>query len=68
MWPFKRAKEAPSGQAPSSRTRKVLDLGDDPLRHAGGGIIRKGDPMLNLLKKGEPFVADRRDDGLWDVD
>lgn len=51
--------------------REVHDLGDDPLNHDGDGTIREGDPMYDLMMRmatsGEPMVAQRRDDGMWEV-
>lgn len=51
--------------------REVHDLGDDPLNHDGDGTIREGDPMYDLMMRmaesGKPMMANRREDGLWEV-
>lgn len=45
---------------------QVLDLGDDPLDPHGDGTIRKGDPLYDLMMGGA-LMANRREDGKWDV-
>lgn len=49
----------------------VMDLGDDPLNHDGDGVIRPGDPGWALFEQvmngGGAVLANRRDDGTWDV-
>lgn len=44
-------------------------LGDNPLDPHGNGILKKGDPLFDMLMRGDPrgVVAKRRNDGTWDV-
>lgn len=49
-----------------ARGVQVLDLGDDPLDPHGDGTIRKGDPLYDLMMGGA-LMANRREDGKWDV-
>lgn len=61
--PF-RCKPRPVEMAPGSERR---DLGPDPLDPHGDGTIRPGDPLWQVFESGQPIIAERRDDGEWDV-
>ena len=51
----------------ASPEAEVHDLGDDPLDPHGDGTIGPGDPMWDVFTSGKPMIANRRDDGQWDV-
>jgi len=46
----------------------VIHLGNDPLDPHGDGTIRAGDPLFNLMTGGKAMIANRREDGNWDVE
>lgn len=61
---FWRRKKSPQ-PAPSP---DVADLGSDPLDPHGDGTLRPGDPLFDsLFDGGGAMLAERRDDGQWNV-
>ena len=46
----------------------VIHLGNDPLDPHGDGTIRAGDPLFNLMTGGRAMIANRREDGNWEVE
>lgn len=53
-------------------THQIADLGDDPLDPHGDGTIRPGNPVYDLMmrsmKDDTAMLANRREDGMWDVE
>ena len=62
--------DATPSQPPGTRR---MDLGNDPLDPHGDGTIREGDPMFDvfmsmLSKDSSGVIANRNEDGTWDVE
>lgn len=54
----------PFRRKPKLSAIEPVDLGPDP---HGDGTIRPGDPLWEAMTSGEAILANRRDDGTWDV-